>query len=181
MHTMDELNFTGNSLKGSRPLLSFDAGFDATPHHALMKELLTQIFGTPKGHPKSKPFIDHVISFSLIDNKIWFRNFQILEEPVEGTKKTETTLVEIGPRFVMNPVKILSGSFSGATLWDNPNYFTPNTLRAFEKHKEATKYIERLRGNKKYETKLEQNVIPTDELADVFDDNGSFELEEGDE
>ena len=28
-----------------------------------MKELLTQVFGTPRGHRKSKPFLDHVLSF----------------------------------------------------------------------------------------------------------------------
>jgi ribosome biogenesis protein BRX1 len=77
VHTMDELKFTGNSLKGSRPILSFDAGFDSAPQYKLMKELLTQAFGTPKGHPKSKPFIDHVFSFNLADGKIWFRNFQV--------------------------------------------------------------------------------------------------------
>jgi len=27
VHTMEELHFTGNALKGSRPLLSFDATF----------------------------------------------------------------------------------------------------------------------------------------------------------
>jgi ribosome biogenesis protein BRX1 len=77
VHTMDELKFNGNCLKGSRPILSFDAGFDSGPQYKLMKEMLTQAFGTPKGHPKSKPFIDHVFSFSLADGKIWFRNFQV--------------------------------------------------------------------------------------------------------
>jgi ribosome biogenesis protein BRX1 len=43
VHTMDELKLTGNCLKGSRPLLSFDASFDAEPHTRLMKELLTQV------------------------------------------------------------------------------------------------------------------------------------------
>ena len=43
VHTMDELKMTGNCLKGSRPLLSFDKGFDSEPHWMLMKELLTQV------------------------------------------------------------------------------------------------------------------------------------------
>jgi hypothetical protein len=42
IHTMDELKLTGNCLKGSRPLLSFDAGFDSAPHWKIVKELLTQ-------------------------------------------------------------------------------------------------------------------------------------------
>lgn len=36
-----------------------------------------QIFSTPCYHPKSKPFIDHILSFSIEDNRIWFRNFQV--------------------------------------------------------------------------------------------------------
>lgn len=43
IHTMDELKLTGNCLKGSRPLLSFDKGFDGEPHWRLVKEMLTQV------------------------------------------------------------------------------------------------------------------------------------------
>ena len=42
-----------------------------------------QIFGTPRNHPKSQPFVDHVLSCSVADNRIWFRNYQILEENAE--------------------------------------------------------------------------------------------------
>lgn len=31
-------------------------------------------------HPKSKPFIDHVIMFSYFAGRIWYRNFQIVDE-----------------------------------------------------------------------------------------------------
>lgn len=78
IHTSDELKLSGNCLKFSRPLLSFDAGFDKSIHLRLMKELLLQIFNTPKNHPKSKPFIDHVLSFKLHDNKVWFRAYQVM-------------------------------------------------------------------------------------------------------
>jgi len=33
VHTTEELKMTGNCLKGSRPLLSFDKGFDLKPHY----------------------------------------------------------------------------------------------------------------------------------------------------
>ncbi|KAK3908463.1 Ribosome biogenesis protein BRX1-like protein [Frankliniella fusca] len=112
VYTMAELKLTGNCLKGSRPLLSFDKAFDGEPHYQLLKELLIQIFGTPNGHPKSQPFVDHVLTFSILDNRIWFRNYQILAE--------DGALAEIGPRFVLNPIKIFDGSFGGATLWENP-------------------------------------------------------------
>lgn len=77
IHTMDELKLTGNHLKGSRAVLSFDAGFDQQPHLQLLKELLGQIFGTPKNHHKTKPFFDHVMSFSLADGCVWLRNYQV--------------------------------------------------------------------------------------------------------
>lgn len=93
---MGELKFTGNCLRGTRPLLSFDESFTSEPHLQLLKEILQQIFGVPKHHPKSQPFIDHVYTFTLLDNRIWFRNYQILSE--------DGGLAEIGPRFVLNPV-----------------------------------------------------------------------------
>ena len=77
VHTMAELKLSGNHLKGSRPVLSFDASFDQQPHLQLMKEMFTQSFATPRRHPKSKPFHDHVISFHLLDNRIWLRNYQV--------------------------------------------------------------------------------------------------------
>lgn len=92
MHTMEELKLTGNCLKGSRPILSFNDEFDSKPHWQLIKEILVQIMGTPYHHPKSQPFVDHVLNFSILDNKIWVRNFQIGDEV--------NSLAEVGPRFV---------------------------------------------------------------------------------
>ena len=79
VHTMSELHFPGNCLKGSRPILSFDKTFDSQPHFLVIKELLTHIFGVPKHSRKTKPFIDHVMGFSIIDGKIWVRCFEISE------------------------------------------------------------------------------------------------------
>ena len=42
----------------------------------LIKEMLGQAFATPRGHKKMKPFFDHVISFSVADNRVWMRNYQ---------------------------------------------------------------------------------------------------------
>ena len=42
-----------------------------------------QVFSTPNYHPKSKPFIDHVIHFGLVDNHIWFRNYQVTRSELE--------------------------------------------------------------------------------------------------
>ncbi|KAK4021223.1 Ribosome biogenesis protein BRX1 [Daphnia magna] len=154
VHTMKELKMTGNCLKGTRPLLSFDSSFDTQPYWSLLKELMTQIFSTPKNHPKSQPFFDHVFTFTIIENRIWFRNFQILEE--------DGQLAEIGPRFVLNPIKVFDGSFGGETIWENPNYVTPNAYRR----------MLNLQTGLKYRQKIEQKLSlaarqPTGDLYDI--------------
>lgn len=111
IHTMDEMKMTGNCLRGSRPILSFDASMESLPHNKLLKEMFERVFSTPRNHPKSKPYVDHVFTFSLLDNRIWFRNFQISEQ---GEK-----LVEVGPRFCLKLIRIFDGSFGGATLFEN--------------------------------------------------------------
>ncbi|XP_064606939.1 ribosome biogenesis protein BRX1 homolog [Liolophura sinensis] len=140
VHTMMELKMTGNCLKGSRPLLSFDKKFDSSAHWSLLKELFVQIFSTPNHHPKSQPFIDRVLSFSIMDNRIWVRNYQILAE--------DGSLAEIGPRFVMNLVRIFDGSFGGATLYQNPHYVSPNQQRQILRKQVAKKYINRVESKK---------------------------------
>ncbi|CAL9088699.1 unnamed protein product [Musa textilis] len=78
VHTMEELKLTGNHLKGSRPILIFSSNFDKEPRWKLIKEMIVQIFGTPKAHRKVKPFHDHVFVFSIVDGHIWFRNYQVI-------------------------------------------------------------------------------------------------------
>lgn len=70
IHTMDELRLTGNCMKHSRPILSFDESFGRLDHLKLLKELFVDVFGTPRGHPKSKPFVDRVMAFYYADNRV---------------------------------------------------------------------------------------------------------------
>lgn len=148
VHTMDELRMSGNCLKGSRPFLSFDKRFTSAPRLRLIREMLTQVFGTPRGHPKSQPFNDHVMAFHIADDKIWFRHYQIVDVTSEGLDPkvvhraggSPVTLVEIGPRFVMDIVRVFKGSFGGPTLYTNANFVTPNKLRAQEKVAYAQRY-----------------------------------------
>ena len=37
------------------------------------------------------------------------------------------SLVEIGPRFVLTPIRIFEGAFSGATVYSNPGQYTFET------------------------------------------------------
>ena len=165
VHTMSELHFPGNCLKGSRPILSFDATFTSAPHLLVIKEVLTHIFGVPKGARKTKPFIDHVMGFTIADGKIWIRCFQISEtavskadKPSEGitdpngslekVKKvmpgdTKISLVEIGPRFVLTPIVILEGSFGGPVIYENKEFVSPNQIRSELRLGKAGRYNRR--------------------------------------
>lgn len=161
VHTMRELKFTGNCLKGSRPIVCFDENFDSTPHYRLMKEIFTHVFPTPRYHPKSKPFIDHSLNFYIHDDHIWFRNYQITGEDAEAS----TALVEIGPRFVLNPIKILSGSFFGTVLWENPKYVAPSELRGRRKKEIATKRKQHV-ISKQTTLKRKKELTPRPNLLD---------------
>jgi ribosome biogenesis protein BRX1 len=165
IHTMDELKLTGNCLVGSRPLLVFDKTFEFEPHWLLLKELFQHSFGTPKGHRRSQPFIDHVFYFSIVDRKIWFRNYQIIQND-----KKERTLSEIGPRFVLHLHRIFQGSFGGPTLYLNPDYVSPNKIRAARKKAIAVKHTERLRAQQEAKAKKKDRALPHDELDDVFNE-----------
>ena len=70
VHTMDELRLTGNCMKGSRPVLTFDESFDRLDELRVIKELFVDVFGCPRGHPKSKPFVDRVMGFYYADGKV---------------------------------------------------------------------------------------------------------------
>lgn len=161
---MSELHFPGNCLRGSRPILSFSSDFTSAPHLLLIQELLTHTFGVPKGARKSKPFIDHVMSFTLADNKIWIRCFEISETAIskseassDGTQKpkpttkpthrnldTKLSLVEIGPRFVLTPIVILESSFGGPVLYENKEFISPNQIRSEIRRRKAGRHHERM-------------------------------------
>lgn len=179
IHTMDELKMTGNCMKGSRPMLSFDKAFDTVDHLKLVKHLFVDVFGTPRGHPKSKPFVDRVMSFYYADGKIWVRNYQILEETASTAKEANeqkkltghahsTSLVEIGPRFVLNPIRIFRGSFGGQTLYVNEEFVNPNVVRSLAKKEQGEKYVRRKESQRKRKSRDDNIVVPTDPLADVF-------------
>lgn len=166
VHTMDELKMTGNCLKGSRGLLSFDKAFDETEWGKLTKEVFTHIFGVPSTARKAKPFIDHILTFSILDSKIWFRNFQILEkDPLQPNGPPQTTLVEIGPRFVLTPIRIFEGAFGGATVFSNPEFISPSAVRSAIRREQGTKYGHRKDTEQESSRRKELRKRGEDELA----------------
>lgn len=173
IHTMSEVKMTGNCLKGSRPILSFDKNFDSKPEYQLMKELITQVFGSPKAHPKAKPFVDHIFSWFIVDNRIWFRNFQVVYQ-IDDIKQVskDPVLVEVGPRFALNPIRIFAGSMGGPTLWQNPLYVSPNLARRATKQQKGSLYQDRMAAKQaraEHEKKYPLQVDPLSSEA-VFAD-----------
>ena len=101
------LRLTGNRLLGSR-LLSFDGGFNAAL--ALLQQLLAAIFSLPKGHPRSKPFHDHVL-FKLLEGRVLVR-YSV--GAVTGRAQAlwrarrQRDARRAGPRFALVPIRLLS-------------------------------------------------------------------------
>ena len=205
VHTMAELKLAGNHLKGSRPVLSFHGAFDAAPHWRLVKEMLAQTFATPRRHPRSKPFIDHVLSFSIADGKVWARNYQIVPPvtaptvaPGDGAAVSakvaaagakaaraaaaaaaggstglplgggDLSLVEVGPRFCLEPIKLFAGSCGGRVLYDNADFVSPNSVRAALKKAAAGKYGKRVAASQARKARRAAVPAVEDELAGVF-------------
>ncbi|CCE61167.1 hypothetical protein TPHA_0A00820 [Tetrapisispora phaffii CBS 4417] len=168
LNTMNELNFTGNCLKGSRPVLSFDHRFDSSPHFKLIKELLMHNFGVPPTARKVKPFIDHIMSFSIVDNKIWVRTYEIshtARNSQEYEDEEELSLVEIGPRFVMTVILILEGSFGGPKIYENKQYVSPNVVRAQIKQQAAKEAKSRSDAAVEKKIKNRENILAADPLS----------------
>lgn len=200
---MEELHFTGNCLKGSRPLLSFDLAFEQEPHYRVIKEVFLQMFGVPQGARKSKPFIDHVMSFSIADGKIWVRNYEIREvEKAKGEKDsegndivpesdkssskkrkgapnaelkdTDVSLVEIGPRFVLTPIIIQEGAFGGPIIYENKRFISPNQVRSELRKAKATRHNARVEQVKERLGKLETLTAQAKKEKDVLDTRELF-------
>jgi len=169
VHTSGEVRLAGNCLLGSRPILHFDSNFDELAELKLTKTLLLQAFGTPRNHPKSKPFHDHVMSFYYLDKKIWFRHYQITPETPEGANEPERQqLTEIGPRFVLDPIRFLTGSFSGQTMYQNPHYMSPTALRVQAKKLLKNPYKRKLEVRTERAERMKANEEAPDPLDEAF-------------
>lgn len=141
IHTMGELGFGGNCLKGGRGIVVFDKSFDdnGMEYQSLVREMLRGVFCVPsKGIRGMKPFIDRIIGVYSLDDKIWIRVYEIREG-----EKDEISLVEIGPRFVLTPVLIQEGSFGGPIIYENRQFVSPNQIRSDLRLQKAGKYSKR--------------------------------------
>lgn len=108
------------------------------------------------------------MGFTLADNKVWIRCYQISETeasknpkpaaedtPSDSTKlpsisgrpgETSISLVEIGPRLVLTPIVMQEGSFGGPIIYENKEFVSPNQIRADLRRAKAGRYNERSEG-----------------------------------
>ncbi|GBE60451.1 brix domain-containing protein [Babesia ovata] len=165
VHTLRDSTFAGNCLLYSRPLLTFDNSFEATPYLKLIKQVLMHVFGTPNNHPKSKPFCDHCLSFFFFDGRIFFRHYQIApENEFAMNKPQQQVLTEIGPQFVVEPILILSGSFNGTMLWKNRSYLSPVMMRRMKRESDALR---------KQKQEIDKKVRQYNGITSTFSEPGS--------
>lgn len=160
VHTMGELGFGGNCLKGGRGVVVFDKSFEdaefggAQEYKGLVRELLKGVFCVPRRGPRGmKPFVDRVTGIFGLDGKIWIRVYEIREvdkEKAEAGDKamTDLSLVEIGPRFVLTPIVVQEGSFGGPVIYENREFVSPNQVRRDVKLKKASRHARRTDGRK---------------------------------
>jgi len=111
-------------------------------------------------------------SFSIIP-QIWVRNYQIIDQqPIESKeikkRKDITSLVEIGPRLVLNVIRIFRGSFGGQTLYKNDDFVAPNFIRSMNMQDKGKLYQERKNKQRERRERQENIVLPEDPLNSVF-------------
>lgn len=82
-----------------------------------------------------------------------------------------TSLVEIGPRFVLTPIRLFEGSFGGPTLYQNAEFVTPAATRASIKRAMGDKYRLRKGGetdrderNKKRKVDVGEDELSRDKV-----------------
>ena len=151
IHTMAELKMTGNCLRASRPLLSFDLSFTAEPHWQVVKELFVQIFGVPNHHPKSQPFYDHVYTFSLVDGKVRRAQAELLRSS-SWKFRFKGTLTQKNRFFMPDPVsrnilktlvvfRILNVDFFLEIIWRLCGRAFEIEERLFQKNSSCSKIV----------------------------------------
>lgn len=62
----------------------------------------------------------------MIEKKYWQ---SLMDIDILQIVEEDGSLVEIGPRFCLNLIKIFDGPFSGAVIYTNPHYVAPNKMR----------------------------------------------------
>lgn len=113
-----------------------------------------------------------MLSFSYLDGKVWLRVYQVVnqheEKFTEADDVERLTLIEIGPRCCLEPIKIFEGTMGGAALWQNAGYVTPGKLRS-RKYDQFVKRRDQKTERKDYKEKVLRKGHDKDSyLQDAF-------------
>jgi ribosome biogenesis protein BRX1 len=118
--SLEKLSFLGNCCRWSHPLISFDIFFKKKPHLNIFKKIITAFFSSKNNDKRVEPFLDHIISLCWLNNKIWFRVYQIIYSKKNKNKNILIDqLVEIGPRIILNILKIWSNIEKKNCIYDS--------------------------------------------------------------
>ena len=111
------------------------------------------------------------ISFSLLEGRVLLRHYQLVPPADARASKGEgVSLVEIGPRCALVPIRVLAGCFRGETLFTNEAYVSPNVARAALKRKRARTTVGAVAQKEKRRNRIASgyDALPEDEFGDVF-------------
>lgn len=113
-------------------------------------------------------------------------NSQILEkDPLQPNGPPQTSLTEIGPRFVLTPIRIFEGAFGGATVYSNPGkapfiylwrilvslylllleFISPTAIRSAIRREKGGKYKYRKDTQAESSRRKEMRKLGEDDLA----------------
>lgn len=111
-------------------------------------------------------------------------NAQILEkDPLQPNGPPQTSLTEIGPRFVLVPIRIFEGAFGGATVFSNPGkgshllvddscvidipieFISPTAIRSAIRREKGGKYNYRKGTQAETARRKEMRKLDEDDLA----------------
>lgn len=110
-------------------------------------------------------------------------NSQILEkDPLQPNGPPQTSLTEIGPRFVLTPIRIFEGAFGGATVFSNPGkapfiylrtnscvnfieFISPTAIRSAIRREKGGKYNYRKDTQAETARRKEMRKLGEDDLA----------------
>lgn len=79
------------------------------------------------------------------------------------------SLVEIGPRFCMNIMRMFQGSFGGPTLYINPEFVSPNEARRDLKQSKKDSHDRRVDEKMTRNEKMKDvRQLPSDPADQIF-------------
>jgi len=106
------------------------------------------------------------------------------KDPAQPNGPAKTSLIEIGPRFVLTPIRIFEGAFGGATVFSNPGmtfdfvlslssnhgtffseFVAPSAVRSALRRKAGDKYKSRKDSEAESKRRAELRQRDEDELA----------------